>query len=300
MPSDKPRSRPTPLIDSLIPGRRVHLLGGPSGAGKSTWLLQTLETWRRGEPIHGYASHPVPFVYLSYDRDDDDFIDTCERLKIDPSTYNFIAPSHHELDIPLLTQLKELKKRYPTTGLFVIEGIAVNTPNGKINDQQVVGKWLRRLQEFCKENDCTIIGVLHSAKTKERDSYKDPRAKIAGCGAWAGYSSTVIIIEEQEPDSSNELRTLSILPRNAKKHFFTLDFSKEGRLVEISKTKPIRERITEWLPQSPDQFTVEQVMAAIAGARSSVFFELADLEKKSVIRKVGHGIYAFTRPTTTT
>lgn len=288
-------SRPVPIIETLFPGRRVHLIGGASGAGKTTWLMQTLESWRKGEFIHGYRSHPVPFIFLSYDRDDDDFIDTCERLKIDPSTYHFHSPHGKDFDIPLIDYLHALQSAHPETRLYIIEGIAMMTPAGKINDQRVVGSWLRKLQDFCKSSDCTIIGVLHSAKTKERDRYKEPRARIAGCGAWAGYSSTVVIIEERDSDSTSEIRDLLILPRNARKHHYVLDF-KNGQLTELIKAKPIRERLTEWFRTfDPGRhFTPTDAISAINSGKTQVHAELNILEKIGIIHQVTYGVYALT------
>lgn len=286
--------RPSPIVSTLFPGHRVHLVAGASGAGKTTWLMQTIELWRKGLPVHGYDSHPVPFVYLSYDRDVDDFIDTCERLKIDPSTYDFVSPAGKDLDVPLLNVLAQLQKAKPATKLYIIEGLAMQTPYGKINDPCVVGKWLRNLQEFCKSNSVTIIGVLHSPKTKEKDGYKEPRAKIAGCGAWAGYSSTVVILEEQSADTASSLRDLIILPRNARKHFLVLDF-KDGQMFEVAKTKSVKDRLLDWLPKAPPQFTADQARAAINAAPTSIYAEISNLEKQNVIRKVSHGIYAFAK-----
>lgn len=292
------RPRPTPIIETIFPGRRVHLIGGASGAGKTTWLMQILETWRKGEPVYGHASHPCPFVYLSYDRDDDDFIDTCERLKIDPETYNFHSPHGAALETPLLDYLTALQTRNPSTRLYIIEGIAMQTPAGKINDQRVVGSWLRRLQEFCKKYDVTIIGVLHSAKTKERDRYREPRAKIAGCGAWAGYSSTVVIIEEKEADGESELRELLILPRNAKKFRYLLDF-KDGFLVPAEQKKSVKAKFEDWLMrQTPGtEFTVEAAILGSGVSKSMVHdAEIPRALNLKLITKTGHGRYKIVDP----
>lgn len=241
-------NRPTPIIEVLFPGRRVHLVGGASGAGKTTWLMQTLEKWRKGESIFGYPSHPAPFVYLSYDRDRDDFEDTCERMGIDSSTYRFEVPAISELGQPIKMHLDNIMNKYPDTKLIVIEGVATMVPGGKIIDQQTVARFLRELQEFCKRHDITIIGVVHAAKTKERDRYREPRARIAGCGAWAGFSSTVVIIEEKQADSDCELRDLYILPRNSRKLRFQMDF-RDGFLVESGSTSTESTQTDEQMPK---------------------------------------------------
>jgi RecA-family ATPase len=284
--------RPVPIIDTLFPGQRVHLIGGASGSGKTTWLMQIIELWRRGEAIYGYLSHPVPFIYLSYDRDTDDFEDTCERLKIDPKSYTFISPTGLAFDTPLLQYLEALNQQHPEAKLYIIEGIASQTPEGKINDQRIVGRWLRMLQTFCKKKGVTIIGVLHSAKTKERDRYREPRARIAGCGAWAGYSSTVVIIEEKEADTESEIRELMILPRNAGKHVYSLDF-KDGLLVEIPKAAARIPKFEQWLCtiQPGEIFNVGQIRVATGLSDSRIFLELERAQNLKKIEKVSSGTY---------
>jgi len=283
-------NRPTPIVDTIFPGQRVHLIGGASGAGKTTWLMQMIEDWRQEKPIYGFPSHPVPFVYLSYDRDTDDFIDTCDRLKIDPNTYNFVSPIEKDFDLPLLMMLEKLHKANPETKLYIVEGIASQTPDGKINDQRIVGRWLRQLQAFCKRYGVTIIGVLHAAKTKERDRYKEPRARIAGCGAWAGYSSTVVIIEEESADTDSSIRELMILPRNDKKFSFTLDF-KDGRLVEVDRIVK-QPKFWQWLKTIAEGeiFGMEEMsQCGLSGSR--IYNEIDSAVARGKIEKVGRGKY---------
>lgn len=291
------RIRPVSIVDTLFPGRRVHLVAGASGSGKTTWLMQIIEQWRQALPIYGYESIPCPFTLLSYDRDHDDFFDTCERLKIDPSSYNFVAPSSVESKISLLDYLRILQTKQPETRLYIVEALGVKTPQGKINDQSIVGPWLREVQEFCKKNEVTIIGTVHAAKTKERDRYKEPRARIAGCAAWAGYTSTIVVIEEKEADGESELRELLILPRNARKHKYMLDF-KDGFLVEAKKGKKptaALPRFTAWVyTKTPGLVVTTAQMKEETGLADSNLH--GDIERHSkapmkLLEKIAHGQY---------
>lgn len=292
----KPK-RPTPIVETIFPGQRLHLIGGASGAGKTTWMMQFLESWRRGEPIYGNKSNPSEFIFLSYDRAEDDFEETCERMKIDPATYNFVAPKKSDFRMEFLNMLGKLSKANPAARLLVVEGLSVKTPMGKINDPCVVGPWLREIGDACKEYELTILGSLHTAKTKEKDGYRAPRAKLSGCAAWAGFASTVIVLEEQGADTENSRRTLFILPRNAPKQVKTLDF-KDGRMYEIVKTRSVRERIIAWLETgAPDEFSAQLCSLAIDAAPASIYTELPIIEKTGLIRKVSHGVYARTAPT---
>ena len=287
------RVRPQPVIDIIFPGNRVHLIAGASGSGKTTWLMQLIEIWRKGDPVYGFASHPVPFVYLSYDRDIDDFEDTCERLKIEPSTYHFISPEGADMAVPLVNMMTRIQTAHPETRLYIVEGLASQTPDGKINDQKIVGRWLREIQAFCKRYGVTVIGVVHTAKTKERDRYREPRAKIAGCAAWGGYSSTVITLEEKDAASESELRELLILPRNSKKLKYTLDF-KDGFLTEVEDLTPIVKapKFEIWLStvQPGESFNIEQIRAC-GLSDSRIYTELDRALARHKIEKLGPGNY---------
>ena len=70
------------LIESWMPARQVHLLGGSSGAGKTRWLINMLETvWSKGDPVFGHNSHPVPWAFISGDRDWEDMRRMLESLE---------------------------------------------------------------------------------------------------------------------------------------------------------------------------------------------------------------------------
>lgn len=271
--------RPTPIIDVLFPGRRVHLIGGASGAGKTTWLLQTLEQWRQSKPVFGYQSHPCSFAWISYDRDFEDFEETCERMHIDPTTYNFNAPSGSDFKLPLLSYLETFVARNKGVKLLIIEGLSNRTPLGKMNDPVVVGSWLREIQFFCRKHDLTIIGVIHAPKMKERDRYKEPRSRLAGCASWPGYSSTAVIIEEKNADGESELRELFILPRNARKHKYNLDF-KDGLLVEVVQGNTNTEKFEYWYTQQEDGGAVD--LQAILAATSISRSRLSEIIQTSI------------------
>src|SRR4030095_11825091 len=87
----------------------------------------------------------------------------------------------------------------------------------------------------CEQYNTTIIGILHSTKTKENERYLNPRQRIAGSVAWAAYSETILLLEPIKPENSNDhRRTLWVLPRNAAEFTVDYTFNENGQLVELA------------------------------------------------------------------
>ena len=217
--------RQTFLIASILPAYECHLIGGPSGAGKTRWTFQSLIEWKTKQTFMGYPCVPFPSTaYLAYDRSESSIGETLSNFP--------------ELDIPCYslrrtkTSIDQLCKLYPTIKLFIIDGLATLLPGGKINDYQVVSDFLCWIGETCTKHGITILGILHASKTKEGESYRNPRQRIAGSVAWAAYSETVILIEPLNPDTPEDCkRRLFICPRNSKEISLDMVMTGTGRLL---------------------------------------------------------------------
>jgi RecA-family ATPase len=229
-----PRS-PKYLIDEILPSREVHLLGGPSGSGKTTWWFQIIQDWAAGRDVLGHASHPVPWAYISADRSEEGVLRVLERLHIDPATIPFLSVVDEDNDSASHYISKALEK-FPTAKLLMLEGISSMVPvSSKQGDggYKAVTRFLRILGKLCRSHDITIWGSAHSPKMKAADRYTDPRQRVMGSVAWAGYTESIFIIEPppSEDREQSHRRTLMSLPRNAKQEYFDLAFNDQGRLV---------------------------------------------------------------------
>jgi|SRR5581483_3552444 len=281
------------LVDAVFPTQEVHLVAGPSGAGKSTWLIKFIDNWRQGQPFFQHASHPKPFVYLSIDRSEKSVLRIFERLQIDPKNFRIEVLKKGTRKSHVLSVLQALLKKYPDTKVFFIEGFQSKTPDGKINDYSVVANYLTSLQEFCEDNDVTIIGVAHATKTTADDRYNNPRQRILGTVAWAGYTETIILIEPFDAENPQDsTRVVMILPRNAPERMYQAEF-KNGMLVEKAKPVPPHEKFENWYKEhaTDTEITTEEIIAKTGLPRRTA----ADLIKHAVdfgqLEQIKKGVY---------
>jgi len=227
------------LIDRIIPKHAVHLVGGPSGSNKTTMLLQLLvQEWSKGRPVFGNTSHPVPWVYISADRPSDSVWETMERIGIPKDSVRIYSVVDHGKVMDIESVIKECLTMTPRPELVVIEGLA-SLMKGSYNNYQHVAKLLTLLTLICTKEQITIIGVVHSTKTKQGEEFLNPRQRVMGSVAWAAYSETILLLEPLglEKDSTTNLRRLFVLPRNSKE--FSIDFQLDanGRLTAIATEK---------------------------------------------------------------
>jgi len=283
----------------MFPHGRVHLVGGASGAGKTTLLLQWFDGWMKGRSVLGYKEELPPFMWISYDRGQLDFNDTCARMNIDASKFNFYAPPSSTFQNGLRADLASYLDKNPKIKMFVIEGIQTKTPEGKVNDLKVTAQFMRGLGEFCEQRGVTIIGTAHVSKTREGERFLNPRQRIAGSVSWAGYSSTVVVIEEKDPESTGDARTISILRRNGKNDFFELGF-KDGLLVRKAPVKSARQKFDEWLAAAPfdKNFDAKDIGIAIGVHSKSTLYNLLTraVQTKQLRQPVERGPYRKVRP----
>lgn len=224
------------LIDRILPHTEVHLVGGSSGAGKTRWLFQTLiDDWQRGRPVLGYASHPRPWAYLVGDRTIDDACATLEDLHYNPDDVRMYSAMENGI-LDLGRALDKVMEFDPKPEVVVVEGLASLTPDKcDLNKYKDVARFLGSITRLCKLLKLTIIGVVHSPKMKEDAQYLNARQRLMGSVAWAAYSGTVILVEEMTAGSQEAslLRRLTVLPRNAPEMYLNLQFTGEGRLIEV-------------------------------------------------------------------
>lgn len=290
------------LIEDVFPTQEIHLIAGPSGAGKSTWLLKFIDNWRQGKSFFSHAATPLPFMYISYDRSRKGVLRVFQRLHLNPADFNLYVPTGTDKVTALKTKLNALLDKHPDIRVFFIEGFATKVPDGKINDQKIVADFLGQLQELCEARNITIFGVVHTAKTREKDRYDNPRQRISGTIAWAGYSETIVIVEPKSPDNpADTTRRLMILPRNAPE--VTKEFAfVNGELIEKKPPKPAQDQVAAWLVQQPvgREFAPEAVVLATGLPKTTVGEILKRMSDGAVkaIERVRHGVYRKVDPTT--
>jgi hypothetical protein len=256
------------IVDDILPRYEIHLIAGPSGAGKSTLLLQFIQDWSQGKSFFDHASYPEPFLYVSGDRSADGVRRTLSRVGIDASAFP-LFPVIEKTEVEEIENIIELALgRFPSARVLFIEGLGSLVSGGKTNDYSSVAKFLKKLTRMCKKRKLTIIGVIHSAKTKKGEEYSNPREKALGSVAWGAYSETIIYVEPVDPQNpADTLRRVQILPRNAKSESFDMKLDENGRLIPASPKMPPQPLLLSFLAKLGEgkDFTTEEVLKACQG-----------------------------------
>jgi len=265
------------LVEELLSEHRVHLIGGPSGSGKTTLMFQMFDAMAKGEPFLGRQTTPVKLAYISADRSTKAVRESMQRVGVDLPVFSLVDEAMVDADlidaiIPRLTTCCGYRPDF-----IYIDGFTVMVPGGHMNNYVIVAKWLARLARYCERMKITILGACHTTKTKEGEKFLNPRQRIAGSIAWAGFSETIIIIEPPDDAKSDATRLVSLLPRNFAAEHLTLTFSSEGRLVAPAKIQHQDEAAN---------FLMDSVMEAFSEGEEVTFQQLWNLgEKKSMNKR---------------
>lgn len=304
------------LIDAILPAHCLHLLGGPSGAGKTRWLFDLLRNWALGNSLFGFASHPVPWVYVATDRDYASACDTLRELEIDPETVDIypawdLEPPEGFAVAGFTWLLKQVRKEYPAAKLIVIETAAVFVPKAGLNDYAVIGKFCRDLGRYAKKNNLTILATHHTAKQKGKDKYENPREQLMGSGGWGGFTETTFIMDFAEPDNSaSPYRRLTVMPRNGAPNMnFAFKFDKQGRLTqcnpnEIPKhlvgkqhAQNLRDSFMKFFASLPKEnsgvFELKTVLEVLQNqaARRTIIRHIEEMCEEGKLERMAHGTY---------
>ena len=182
--------------------------------------------------------------------------------------------------------------------MLFVDAFAAFVPKGKINDYDTVSLFLRDLSVFCQDNDLTFIGLAHSPKIKENESYLAPRDCILGSTAWGSFSSTVMFIRQVEPDNPDcQEREFFVLPRNAKGEKYHYMLNEAGVLIETERHRQspfdkVRDYLFTLAPGS--EFTSEDIQAIAGTSRAHAHRISLQLMAAGNLRKVSRGIYQTT------
>jgi AAA domain-containing protein len=221
------------LIDGILPANEVHLIGGASGTGKSRFLLQhVLAPFIHREPVLGHEVHPVPYAYVSLDRSYPSLLRTLESLDLLGQIDNIVtmdALGNEELNVP--TIVKKTLELYPTTKFLIIEGFQLIGGDDSRAGYNKIGKALRQATMLCNKHKITILGVCHSPKLKENESFQNEREYILGSTGWASYSDTIIYLARNKKTATI---TIHVMPRNAKAEAYDARFVEGGKLVFVA------------------------------------------------------------------
>lgn len=260
------------VVDKIFPAGAMHLIGGPSGVGKTTWLFQMLHEWEQSQPLFGeYASHPMPWVYISCDRSMREMQQTLVRLGYENWSFESYALEELIWD----QQLKKCKDpnftdhilhKFPHAKLVVLEGLQAVMPDKDKNRSQNKAEliWAMEQRHILSEKNRTVIATTHNPKVQQLVANVDERSKFLGSQGFIGSCSTMIGFEK---GSNPEDRNVTIMGRNFADIKLGYTQSKEnsgrfvlhgndGRVIHTEEDDFIA--FMTWCQLQSDPFTVKQ------------------------------------------
>lgn len=264
-----------------------------------------------GKDVFGCTSYPRPFVYISCDRSAQCATLTFSRVGIDPDSFPAISlPETHRAFH--LGSVVELAFSYdPKCEVIFIDGFATLVPDGKINDYRIIQRFLTDALHYCQDRNITIVGFVHATKVKEGEKFVNPRQRILGSVAWAGFSDTVILIEPSNPeDPSSGMRDVFLMPRNAKEDLLKYQLNDKGLFepvdlihggpYEVNPSKSPRTRVKTDIDRMLDEVAVGEEIthrticswgSVIGISQSSVARWINRMCELGCLIKIRHGLY---------
>lgn len=241
-----PPSTPAPppfTIPGLFPRRSVNLLIGTPKSGRLRFILPQLDNYAAGLPFLNLPvpSPPEQLGMILCARKWDSVWGKLRQLDLTTLTRPQVFPIEkwscspddqseplHQFPLELPYQRLTATAGRPPRFLFV-EGIQLVLTSGKSNDLHAVAEFFNRLQAFCDQHDCTILGTVGMAKAKRGDQYELLPHRILGSAQWAEATSCLIGIEKSSP--SSEIRRITTMASEGPQPVLYADFDLQGRLL---------------------------------------------------------------------
>jgi hypothetical protein len=281
----------------LLANRHVNLIGGPSGAGKTTLMFQLYRAMTQGELWFGKKVRSLRWGYVAADRSVESIQARQEAVGVEFPVFSLVdrgmfAASLTNQVFAMLPKFLGYRPEF-----IYIDGFTSLCPGGKMNDYQVVAKWLIELQKYCKETNIMLLGACHTSKTRENQELKDLRQTITGATSWAGYTEDAIIIRPDYKDKTGDTRELHLLPRNGKEE--TIKANMREGIMQEENEEGLGEDAIEFLfvgdleeHGSLLTATYLQSKANNKGvSRRSLFRWLNKMVEGGRMRKEGRGMY---------
>ncbi len=218
--------------DGWFPLGDISLIGGASGTGKTTLLFEMLYAQKQGWEFLGHKSKGRPFHVLAYDRGENAFKRTLNRLgrsREDIPTTELPLAFGLEAVQNIVNQIETMD---PRPAVVYIEGMDMLLDD--TNKKSVVAPFMREMQNVAAHFHIALVGSLGAPKAKKGEDYAAKRDHLSGSEAWGRNCETVAVIEfAEDDDGTNSRRLLTVLPRNAKAEKFIMEFDEHGRLVPV-------------------------------------------------------------------
>lgn len=304
-------------IPGVIPFGTVTIFAGAAGVGKTAMLAEWIVRSRASRPIWGHASNPATaYCYIAADRqwashqrwlDLVGYSDIPRYSLADDPTFDLNTLHNPKTALALLPYA--LDRAFngapcPEGAHVIIDPISPIFIAGNPNSSRDVARTLLGLSRECQQRQINITCTAHFAKqaSNPQERYQRPQDRIAGSGAFAGFSDTQIYLVDPEPPNQ-PWHLLGWVPRHNKPEEFTCTRDEHGLFTpyDVMREDEVASQIWDVLESrgTANYLTTADIVNAAfqnhGHSRSTVKRALDRLKSQGRAVTVGRGKWTSTR-----
>lgn len=265
----KPLEHPKMLIDGVL-SDGLAIMAGDSKIGKSWMVLWMCLQISKGEPVWGLPTRKTDVVYLALEDREWRVQQRMQDLTDTPPDNLHFGFSCGQLGAELESQIEDVLKDYPSTGLLFIDTLQMVRDNvsAKVNAYAQDYKDLSSLKKIADNHGICIFVVHHTRKERDGGNIFND---MTGSTGIMGVADTGIILRKDDRFGDNA--TLCITGRDVEEKKLKMQMRgvKWEITEELSADDLRKERIPDFVFKVVDflfehrQFegTVTKLLAAV-------------------------------------
>lgn len=265
----KPLEHPKMLIDGVL-SDGLAIMAGDSKIGKSWMVLWMCLQISKGEPVWGLPTRKTDVVYLSLEDREWRVQQRMQDLTDTPPDNLHFGFSCGQLGAELESQIEDVLKDYPSTGLLFIDTLQMVRDNAsaKVNAYAQDYKDLSSLKKIADNHGICIFVVHHTRKERDGGNIFND---MTGSTGIMGVADTGMILRKEDRFGDNA--TLCITGRDVEEKKLKMQMRgvKWEITEELSADDLRKERIPDFVFKVVDflfehrQFegTVTELLAAV-------------------------------------
>ena len=304
-------------IPGIIPFGTLTIFAGAAGVGKTAQLAEWIVRSRAARPIWGHTSHPATaYCYIAADRqwashqrwfDLVGYPDIPRYSLADDPDFDLNTLHNPKTALELLPYALDRAfngQPCPAGAHVIIDPISPIFIAGNPNSSRDVARTLLGMSRECQKRQINITATAHFAKqaSNPQERYQRPQDRIAGSGAFAGFSDTQIYLVDPEPPHQ-PWHLLGWVPRHAKPEEFPCTRNEHGLFVpyDVMREDETASHVWDVLEARGDAsyLTLQQIANAAFQAHghslATVKRALSRLKDQHRALTVGRGKWTSTR-----
>ena len=265
----KPLEHPKMLIDGVL-SDGLAIMAGDSKIGKSWMVLWMCLQISKGEPVWGLPTRKTDVVYLALEDREWRVQQRMQDLTDTPPENLHFGFSCGQLGAELESQIEDVLKDYPSTGLLFIDTLQMVRDNvsAKVNAYAQDYKDLSSLKKIADNHGICIFVVHHTRKERDGGNIFND---MTGSTGIMGVADTGMILRKEDRFGDNA--TLCVTGRDVEERKLKMQMCgvKWEITEELSADDLRKERIPDFVFKVVDflfehrQFegTVTELLAAV-------------------------------------